>query len=640
MESQIAKGASTRPKRIAIYVIYDKDGVLDNYRKYYLAELKKVTDYVLTIVCGILDPESRNDLEKIVDEIWVRENKGLLAGAWVDGIAHIGWETLDSYDELFMLNDSFFGPFYPLEDMMDAMEKSESDFYGAFKNYDEEAITESEGHTFKHGHLRGSICYFYIIKSRLLHSNEFKKYWSSCPEIKSDFDTFFYSEFDFYDYVVDCGFKVDSYQSDKFKGYYYDNLTHNMKGLIEEDHIPFARIRAFGSDMKYQSLLIDYGKDPRDTLDFIDQHTDYDVNFIWDYLLRTKNLTHIWNQLQLEYVVPQKSVEKPFLYKNKIGVILHIYYEDLVEEIAGYCENFTPNTDFFVTTTTEETQEKINQEFSKRNLNYECVIRPNVGVAMSSLWVTYADKVTSGEYEYLCYFHDKKSPYSQYQINGRQFATRCYENLFGTKEIVKNIINIFEDNKRLGVLGVPMVYNGGYFATKSRCWFINYKNTVELAKRLNLKVPIDQWVAPVAPYGDMFWFRADALKKVIGSEMTYDDFDVPYAPDGTIMHAIERIYGLAAQDSGYYYADVINSDNARSDLVNYQYMLYGLIDSMMSVGIYPTNYNEAVNVIKQCVHKPSNRIKFKRHIRNIVPTFMWNFMRRLYHFFGGKKWIG
>ena len=168
---------AAHPRRIAIYVIYDKDGELDGFRKYYLTELNKVVDYVLAVVCGMLTPESRDELEKIVDEIYVRENKGLLAGAWVDGIAHISWDNLEHYDELFMLNDSFFGPFYPLQNLMDAMEASDADFYGAFKNYEEKDITESDGHRFKHGHLRGSICYFYIIKNRLLHSNEFKKYW-------------------------------------------------------------------------------------------------------------------------------------------------------------------------------------------------------------------------------------------------------------------------------------------------------------------------------------------------------------------------------------------------------------------------------------------------------------------------------
>ena len=196
------------PKRIAMYVIYDKDGILDNFRKYYLTELRKVCDTIVGVVSGTLTPESREELEELTDDFFVRENKGLLAGSWIDGIDHIGWDKLAEYDELLMLNDSFFGPFYPLSEMMDAAEKSDADFYGCMKNFEEKEYTQIAGRKLKHGHFRGSICYFYIIKERLLHSSEFKRYWSAMPDIKKDWDTYFYAEIEFYDYVRDAGFKI------------------------------------------------------------------------------------------------------------------------------------------------------------------------------------------------------------------------------------------------------------------------------------------------------------------------------------------------------------------------------------------------------------------------------------------------
>ena len=51
--------ATVHPKRIAMYVIYDKDGILDGYRKFYLQELRKVTDYILAVVSGTLTSESK-----------------------------------------------------------------------------------------------------------------------------------------------------------------------------------------------------------------------------------------------------------------------------------------------------------------------------------------------------------------------------------------------------------------------------------------------------------------------------------------------------------------------------------------------------------------------------------------------------
>lgn len=638
-----------RPKRIAMYVIYDRDGILDGYRKYYLQELRKHVDYIVAVVSGTLTPESREELSELTDEFFVRENKGLLAGSWLDGIAHIGWDTLDHYDELLMLNDSFFGPFYDLCDFFAAMEKSDADFYGALKNYENKKITELHGRKFKHGYLRGSICYFYVIKERLLHSAEFKKYWSTNPEISGDWDTFFFSEFDFYDYVIDSGFKVDAYQSDELKDYCHDSLSLSMRKLVEIDRIPFMRIRPFASDMKSYELQVGYGNDVRMALDYVDKHTDYDVNLIWDYLLRTKNLTHIWQQLQLEYVVSKDKVEEPYNYDKPIAVILHIYYEDLIERIAGYCENFPENTRFFITSVCESTKEKIEEIFSAKKLDYVCQVRPNVGVAMSTLWVTYADVVLSGKYEYILYFHDKKSPYGNYGlIHGDQFAERCYQTLVGSRCIILNIINLLESNPRLGILGPPTVYHGDYFFSPAICWAGNFQNTFDLGKRLNLNVDINPSIAPVAPYGDMFWFRASALKKAINVRFTYKDFDIPYKPDNTFMHAIERIYGFAAQDSGYYYAEVIDSDTARSDLVNYRYIIDELMRIPLAHGQYGHNLEIAKYIISEkyfdhqhmdTTHAAARKI-IKDDLKQKIPGPIWSILKKIYHLFGGKKWVG
>lgn len=617
------------PKRAAVYVIFDKDGKLDNFRKYYLKELRKVVDHILVVVQGTLTPESRRELEKLSDNFFVRENTGLLTYPWIEGIKHIGWDKLENYDELLMLNDSFFGPFYPLKDMMDAAEKSDADFYGSMQNFEEKSYTTMAGRPLKHHHFRGSICYFYIIKSRLLHSPEFKKYWSEKPQINCDWDTYFFNEIDFYDYVKDAGFKIDSYQSDKLKGYFFDNLSHNMYKLIKTDKIPFARIRPFGTDMKADALTWGYAQDTRKTLDYIKKHTDYDVNMIWDYILRTKNLTHIYNELQLNYVVPKNFVEKNFSYNKKIAVILHIYYTDLVEKMADYCLNFPQNTDFYITTINKDTKKAIEKAFSERNLKFTLKTRPNVGVAMSTLWVTYKNITTDGKYEYICYFHDKKSPYMQFMMHGITFAERCYENLFGTPEVVKNIINLFEENPRLGILGAPMPYNGAYLGAPKLGWPANYQNTIQLARKLDLHVDIRPDIWPVSAYGDMMWYRADAFRKVFKKDFNYDFFDVPYKMDGTIMHAIERIYGYIAQDSGYYYADVINTDDARSDLSNYQYLLYNrFIHTPGMISANGNNSGPITSEIRQLIVKKGLKLQYWRY--KVLSKITFGKMRKRY----------
>ncbi|GHU78225.1 hypothetical protein FACS1894188_13260 [Clostridia bacterium] len=101
------KPAETQKKRAAIYVIYDKDGVLSEYREYFLKELKKVTNRIVVVANGILNPESRDKLYEITDDFFVRENSGYDSGAFRAGMNYISWDTLQNeYDELILCNDS------------------------------------------------------------------------------------------------------------------------------------------------------------------------------------------------------------------------------------------------------------------------------------------------------------------------------------------------------------------------------------------------------------------------------------------------------------------------------------------------------------------------------------------------------
>ena len=63
----------------------------------------------------------------------------------------------------------------------------------------------------------------------------------------------------------------------------------------------------------------------------------------------------------------------------------------------------------------------------------------------------------------------------------------------------------------------------------------------------------------IFPAGNMFWARTSAVKDVF--EIKYKDSDFPEERgqvDGTIMHAIERIWLFVAEENGYKYQIVRN----------------------------------------------------------------------------------
>ena len=65
------------------------------------------------------------------------------------------------------------------------------------------------------------------------------------------------------------------------------------------------------------------------------------------------------------------------------------------------------------------------------------------------------------------------------------------------------------------------------------------------------------------PYGSVFWFRPKALEPLFAHGWQHSDFPPePLPQDGTISHAIERIYPFVAQSAGYYPAVVMSKNYA------------------------------------------------------------------------------
>jgi rhamnosyltransferase len=57
----------------------------------------------------------------------------------------------------------------------------------------------------------------------------------------------------------------------------------------------------------------------------------------------------------------------------------------------------------------------------------------------------------------------------------------------------------------------------------------------------------------------------------------YEEFPKePVGIDGTVMHAIERLYPFAAQNEGYYSAWILSDSYARIHMDNWAYMACGL----------------------------------------------------------------
>ena len=108
-------------KRLGIFFFYEKNGDVDDFITYYLADLNKNLTELVVVCNGKLSEQGREAFSQFTDNIIVRENKGLDVWAYKTALDSYGWAKLSEFDEIVMTNSTLMGPVRPLKEMFDAM---------------------------------------------------------------------------------------------------------------------------------------------------------------------------------------------------------------------------------------------------------------------------------------------------------------------------------------------------------------------------------------------------------------------------------------------------------------------------------------------------------------------------------------
>ena len=189
------------------------------------------------------------------------------------------------------------------------------------------------------------------------------------------------------------------------------------------------------------------------------------------------------------------------------------------------------------------------------------------------------------EYDYACFMHDKKAIQTKPGSVGASFGYVCNENICKNADYVLNVLTEFEKDPYLGLLCPPFPTHGVYFMNMcSNGWGPNFDNTKALMKKLGIDRPISGEKMPIAPFGSVFWFRVKALAPLFDHSWKHEDFPPePLPQDGTISHAIERIYPFVAQGAGYYPAQAMSTDYAVARCDSMQAYAGGLVRPLARV---------------------------------------------------------
>ena len=554
-------------QRLGIYCFYDKYGHAASFIKTFLDDLMDNLDDLVVVVNGQLSDQARQLFSEYTKTIIVRENKGLDVAAYKQAILTLGWEKLESYDEVICLNDTVMGPVYPFREMFACMDRKDVDFWG-ITAYAGETVDKEQIPT----HLQA---YWHAYRRSLVSSPAFHEYWETMPLWKDYAEVTRKHEMTFTKHFTDLGFTWASYIDwRKYQGYSSYPLLYMPMQIVRDDRCPIFKRRSFFVDY---SAYFDQtaGQPALDLYEYLRDHTDYDVDMIWDAILPSYNIDDIRKAMHLDYVLPSQAINPQTHDRPRSAFIYHVYFMDLLEDTCHYIASLPEETDLYITST-EDKIPQIREYMQQHGISHQATFIPviNRGRDVSALLVAACPVVLSGKYDVIGFAHDKKS--SQNQENGHHgtesqgFAYKLMENTLGSEAYVKNILTLFAENPRLGQVTPPPPYHALYFAhTIPHDWGANYEITKELLEdRLGIHVPLSPTKPTASAMGSCYWFRVEALKPLFEYGWKYEDFlpEGQMGEDGTISHAIERANGYICQSRGYYPAWVLSDRYARIEV--------------------------------------------------------------------------
>ncbi len=554
-------------KRLGIYIFNDKDGIVDNYISYFLDSFTHYFQEFLIICNGGLSENGKRIFEKYTHHILIRENTGGETWNYKEGIKYFGWNTLKHFEEIVLLDDTFMGPVGSFDTMFSDMERKKVDFWGLFRNY------PANGYPI----MKYIQTCFFAFRYQMIQSKEFQDYWEQLPDSEMQQQVPYPFGNTFTNYFEQLGFQWDVYidTSDMEKHHYAPVLVFPAE-LISEKRCPVFIKQIFYSD--YQWVLENTAGDIALRLyRFLQEFSDYPVDLILQHLLRTQNLADLYRCFHWNYILPSAQIRSKqaleIFKKRKIALIVHSYYPDLVSTLLSYINKLPSEVDVYFFTDTQKKVEEIKKQvesIKQRNVNYQLVV--NRGRDIGSFLIG-SRKIIS-QYDYVGFIHDKKSGHLGPATVGESFFHKCLENMLSSTDYIYNIFQIFEENTRLGILAPSKPIHAGFYQYIGKEWGANFDIAFRLFTELNLHVPIDEKLPPIAPFGNFLWFRPKALKKLFNKHWTYEDFPCePLAPDGTLLHAIERIYPFIAQEAGYYSGYITTVEYAEVEYTNWDYIL-------------------------------------------------------------------
>lgn len=259
-----------------------------------------------------------------------------------------------------------------------------------------------------------------------------------------------------------------------------------------------------------------------------------------------------------------------------VAIILYLYYSDSNDRYMKYIKQIPNWIDIYIISSNKKLLEDMKRTYSQDNIFFK--EKPNVGRDISALLVTSNEFIWN--YKYICFIHDKKEKGEFRKKDTDAWIENLWGNTIENGMYIENVLAYMDNNDKIGML-CPMEPTDVY--TEDNFWGENYNNTIELAKKIGIDTAKIVKEKPPISLGSVFWAKPKALEKLFDYGWKYSDFvEEPMPDDGTISHAIERVFPYVVQDAGYEVHTVMNKEYASKIIAE-------MYDNWLKCGIYLRN---------------------------------------------------
>lgn len=226
-------------------------------------------------------------------------------------------------------------------------------------------------------------------------------------------------------------------------------------------------------------------------------------------------------------------------FSHSIAVHLHVHYVELVDEFAHYLQQMPVPFDLYISVTSADGVAKCEQAFAACRMIQQTSIAvvPNRGRDIAPMFCQFGPQLAG--YDVIAHLHTKKSLYNGGASQGwREYLLAA---LLGSPQRVRYVLHCLT---RFSIV-FPQCFSGApYFANT---WLANRGVATRLAGEMGIgmgELPQGYFDFPV---GSMFWARREALAPLFQRHLQWHDFpEEAGQTDGTIAHAIERLFGILA----------------------------------------------------------------------------------------------